>query len=74
MLKKVSQMLFFLLINVIWVGRDCYGQRGREGDRRKEERKERRKDWKERGTFTTLFDARVLRAFPRFFNSEKSIR
>lgn len=49
-------MLFFLLINVIWAGRGCYGQRGREGERRKEER---RKDWKERETFTNLFDARV---------------
>ena len=39
-------MLFFLLINVIWAGRGCYGQRGREGERRKGERKkeERKKE------------------------------
>lgn len=53
---------------VLWTERE--GRRKEE--RRKEERrkKERRKDWKERETFTNLFDARVLRAFPMFFNSD----
>ena len=57
-----------------------YGQEGgvmdREGGKEKggkekgRKKKERRKDWKERETFINLFDARVLRAFPMFFNSD----
>ena len=49
---------------------DREGGKEKGGKEKGRKKKERRKDWKERETFINLFDARVLRAFPMFFNSD----